>query len=221
MRSITRQKDISEIAACTESFERLYILGCGTCATVTETGGVGQVQRMRDEMQQRGKWVTGWAVLPTACDEMAEIDLRKTGDALSYAECVLVMACALGVQRIGAYVGRPAVPALDTMFIGLEQAPGHFEEVCRQCGQCILGETAGICPVTACHKGLLNGPCGGTDGGKCEVDPDRDCAYTLIYQRLEERDQLHLMHRYRPPRDHHVMLVPRMADLNREVGDEP
>jgi len=220
VRSITRQKELSEIISYTESFERLYILGCGTCATVTETGGIKQVQRMKEKMEEEGKWVTGWAVLPTACDEMAEVDLRRTGDALNYAECVLVMACALGVQRINSYVGRPAVPALDTLFIGLEQAPGRFEEVCRQCGECILGQTAGICPITACHKGLLNGPCGGTDGGKCEVDPEKDCAYTLIYQRLKEQDRLHLMSQYREPRDHHVMLAPRKARFDGEAGED-
>ena len=68
------------------------------------------------------------------------------------------------------YLDRPVMPALDTLFIGVEDTPGYFREVCGQCGHCVLGETAGICPVVSCHKGLMNGPCGGTNNGKCEVD---------------------------------------------------
>jgi len=95
----------------------------------------------------------------------------------------------------------------------MEKSPGHFFEACAQCGQCILGETAGICPLTACHKGLLNGPCGGTDKGKCEVDPEKDCAFTLIYERLKEQGRLDLMRKYHPPKNYQVIPRPRESRL--------
>lgn len=218
MKSITKQKPIDEIRAYIEPFDRVYIIGCGTCATMTKTGGIDQVREMQETVKGLGKWVTGWAVLPTACDEMTEEDFKSAGEGLQYADCVLVMSCALGVHRVTSDFNLPTIPALDTLFIGLEESPGYFQEVCAQCGQCVLGETAGICPLTACHKGLLNGPCGGTSHGKCEVDSERDCAFTLIYERLKEQDRLDLMSKYHPPRNYHATLVPKIISFTAEEG---
>jgi hypothetical protein len=125
-----------------------------------------------------------------------------------------VMSCALGVQRVGSYIEKPVIPALDTLFIGVEDSPGYFHEVCDQCGHCVLGYTAGICPITACHKGLLNGPCGGTNNGKCEVDKEKDCAWTLIYNRLKAQNRLDIMKKYQPPRNSHVVPRPRVCRIS-------
>jgi len=180
---------------------------------MTKTGGREEVLKMREQLQGLGKLVTGWIVIPTACDEMTEAAIKENNGAIQNAVCVLVMACALGVHKLGTYIDKPAIPALDTLFIGVEDGPGCFQEVCVQCGQCILGETAGICPLTACHKGLLNGPCGGTNNGKCEVDKEKDCAWTLIYQRLKEQGRLELMRRYHSPRDYNVAPRPRLTRI--------
>jgi ferredoxin len=213
MKSITKQKPFEEVQQLLEKFDRVYIIGCGTCATMTKTGGVEQVQEMRERLQELGKLVTGSIVIPTACDDMTETALKENDGPIQNANCILVMSCALGVHRVSLYIGKPVLPALDTLFIGMEDSPGDFHEVCAQCGQCILGQTAGICPLTACHKGLLNGPCGGTNNGKCEVDKNRDCAWTLIYNRLEEQGRLDLMRQYQPPKDFHVSLRPRVAKV--------
>jgi ferredoxin len=209
MKSITKQKPFEEIKEQLERFDRVYIAGCGTCSTMTKTGGREEVLKMREQLQGLGKLVTGWIVIPTACDEMTEAAIKENNGAIQNAVCVLVMACALGVHKLGTYIDKPAIPALDTLFIGVEDGPGCFQEVCVQCGQCILGETAGICPLSACHKGLLNGPCGGTSNGKCEVDKEKDCAWALIYQRLKEQGRLELMRRYHSPRDYNVAPRPR------------
>jgi ferredoxin len=209
MKSITKQKPFEEIKEQLEGFDRVYIAGCGTCSTMTKTGGREEVLKMREQLQGLGKLVTGWIVIPTACDEMTEAAIKENNGAIQNAVCVLVMACALGVHKLGTYIDKPAIPALDTLFIGVEDGPGCFQEVCVQCGQCILGETAGICPLSACHKGLLNGPCGGTSNGKCEVDKEKDCAWALIYQRLKEQGRLELMRRYHSPRDYNVAPRPR------------
>lgn len=209
MKSITRQKPFEETENQLRGFERVFIVGCGTCATMTATGGQEQVSEMKERLGASGKLVTGWTVIPTACDEMAEATMEENREALRYADCILVMACALGVQRLASTMKQPVIPALDTLFIGLEESPGDFREVCSQCGRCVLGQTAGICPLTACHKGLLNGPCGGTNNGKCEVDKEKDCAWTLIYRRLEEQGRLDLMRAYQPARDFNVMPRPR------------
>jgi len=192
----------------------MYIIGCGTCATMTRTGSRDEVLAMQDKLQGLSKMTTGWTVIPTACDAMTEVSLRENSRAIQNASCILVMACALGVHKISSYVDKPVIPALDTLFIGVEDHPGDFREVCAQCGHCILGETAGICPITACHKHLLNGPCGGTNKGKCEVDTKKDCAWTLIYERLKEQGRLDLMRKYHPVRNYQVTPRPRMAQIS-------
>jgi hypothetical protein len=193
---------------------RVYIIGCGTCTTMTRTGGKEEVLNMKERLQGLGKMVTGWTVIPTACDEMTEVSVRENNEAIQNANCILVMTCALAVQKVGSYLTKPVIPALDTLFIGLEDSPGNFHEVCAQCGHCVIGWTAGICPITACHKHLLNGPCGGTNNGKCEVDKTKDCAWTLIYQRLKEQGRLDLMRKYQPIRNSQVVPRPRMITIS-------
>jgi ferredoxin len=213
MKSITKLKPLEEIEQQLEGLERVYVIGCGTCATMTKTGGREEVLDMKESLQGLGKMLTGWTVIPTACDDMTEASLRENKDAIQSADCLLIMSCALGVQRVGSYIGKPVIPALDTLFIGIEDTPSLFHEVCDQCGHCVLGYTAGICPVTACHKGLLNGPCGGTNNGKCEIDKELDCGWTLIYQRLKEQGRLDLMKKYQPPRNSQVLPRPRMTRI--------
>ena len=213
MKSITKQKPFDEVQQQLDRFDRVYIVGCGTCTTTTRTGGREEVLDMKERLQELGKLVTGWTVTPTACDEMTEVSMKENSGDIQNANCILIMACALGVHRVNLYSGKPVIPAVDTLFIGIEDSPGNFYEVCAQCGQCVLGETAGICPLTACHKGLLNGPCGGTNNGKCEVDAEKDCAWTLIYQRLKEQDRLDLMRKYHPPKNYHVLPRPRITTV--------
>ena len=213
MKSITRQKPFEDITEQLADLDRVFIIGCGTCATMTKTGGIDQVLEMKDRLQELGKWVSGWTVIPTACDEMTEVALKENSRAMENSSCILAMPCALGVHQISLYIERPVIPALDTLFIAVEDTPGYFHEVCAQCGQCILGETAGICPITTCHKGLVNGPCGGTNDGKCEVDKEKDCAWTLIYERLKEQDRLELMRKYYSPRNYQVVPRPRAVKI--------
>jgi hypothetical protein len=213
MKSITKQKPFEEIKEQLADFDRVFIVGCGTCTTMLKTGGVDQVAEMKESLQELGKRVSGSVVIPIACDEMTEAVMKENNQAIQNASCILVMTCALGVHRLSLYLDRPLIPALDTLFIAMEDTPGNFHEVCAQCGQCVLGETAAICPITACHKGLMNGPCGGTNNGKCEVDKEKDCAWTLIYNRLKEQGRLDLMRRYFPPKNYQVVPRPRTLKI--------
>jgi len=129
--------------------------------------------------------------------------LNEYGQQIEQADVLLIMTCAFGVQTIAKQMKKIVVPALDTLFIGKETGVGKFDEICTQCGACIIGETGGICPVTSCHKGLVNGPCGGTNDGMCEIDKNKDCAWTLIYNRLKELGRLDAMRKLQKPRDHH------------------
>jgi ferredoxin len=202
IRSITRRKEQEEIDRLLEGSGRIFIVGCGTCTTLTRTGGEPEVRAMKQTLLEKGKLVTGEVVLPVACDNMTQEALREHGRQMAQADALLIMSCAFGVQTIARQQKKMVVPALDTLFIGKETAYGRFDEVCTQCGTCILGETGGICPVTSCHKGLVNGPCGGTNNGRCEIDDEKDCAWTLIYNRLKELGRLDAMRTLQKPRNH-------------------
>lgn len=202
IRSITQQKPIEEIEQLTDGLDRIFIIGCGTCTTLTRTGGVEQVASMAEDLSSTGKVITGTTVVPVACDNLTSDILSEFGPRMNQADVLLVMSCAFGVQTIATQTGRLVVPALNTMFIGKENFSGQFVEICTQCGTCVIGETGGICPVTSCHKGLVNGPCGGTNNGKCEIDENKDCAWTLIYNRLKDLDRLDAMRTYKKPRNH-------------------
>ena len=158
---------------------------------------------MKEKLAGKGKLITGELVLPVACDNMTGEALKEYGEQMDQAEALVILTCAFGVQTIAKQLSRLVVPALNTIFIGKETGVGQFDEICTQCGDCILGETGGICPVTSCHKGLVNGPCGGTNDGKCEIDQKKDCAWTLIYDRLKELDRLDSMRIYQKPRNYH------------------
>ena len=203
IRSITRQKPAEEIDRLLNGLGRIFIIGCGTCTTLTRTGGEPEVRAMKDTLSSQGKLVTGTMILPVACDNLTGEALNEYGQQIDQADVLLIMTCAFGVQTIARQLQKMVVPALDTLFIGKENGIGQFDEICTQCGTCILGETGGICPVTSCHKGLVNGPCGGTNNGKCEIDPEKDCAWTLIYNRLKELGHLDLMRTLQKPRNHH------------------
>ena len=216
IRSITQPKAEEELDRLLEGLTRLFVVGCGTCVTLTRTGGVEEVEAMRDRLLKKGKMVTGHMVVPVACDELSHEILEEQRDAIELAEALVIMTCAYGVQTIGGQMRKMVIPALDTVFVGKETGPGNFQEVCIQCGECILGETGGICPVTSCHKGLVNGPCGGTNNGKCEIDSNKECAWTLIYNRLKEFDKLDLMRRYQRPKNYNVEPQPGLCVLGEE-----
>jgi len=201
IRSITKLKSIEEIDRLLNGLNRIFIIGCGTCVTLTHTGGAPEVEAMKEVLLESGKLVTGKVVVPVACDNLTSEILNEEMGKIEQADVLLIMTCAFGVQTVSSQLKRMVVPALDTLFIGKETAYGQFNEICIQCGTCIIGETGGICPVTNCHKGLVNGPCGGTNQGKCEIDSNKDCAWTLIYNRLMELGRLDSMRKLQAPRN--------------------
>lgn len=198
---ITEQKPLAEVMQYLDQCKGVYLIGCGTCATMLHTGGKSEVLAMKEELEAAGKKVTGWMVIPTACDPLTREALAENIKDIEATDCMLVMSCAFGVQTVNLYSDKPIYPALNTLFLGMEESPGHFIDACMQCGNCVLAKTAGICPLVRCAKGLMNGPCGGSVEGKCEIDPDTPCAWQLIIDRLDALNRLDTLEEITPPKD--------------------
>ncbi len=184
---ITRPRDWARVEANLEEIgaRRVFIMGCGQCATVAKTGGEEEVLQAKAAIEQSGREVAGWTIGEVACHEGdTKLTARKHHDALETADAVLVLSCGAGVQTVADAVDKPVLPGLESVFLGNVVRHGVFEERCQMCGECVLDLTAGICPVTTCPKGLLNGPCGGMWEGMCEVLTDRECIHVLIRRRL-------------------------------------
>ena len=209
---LTSQKPLEEIQRYLESYHNVLIVGCGTCATEVQTGGEKQVKEMADRL--RGKWFVDTLMIETPCDErIARRDWRRFKEKGMDVDALLVLSCGAGVQTLAELIDLPCIPGLNTHFLGKVERIGLYYERCRACGDCHLGETAGICPVTRCAKSLMNGPCGGVIDGKCEVKGYvRDCAWYLIWKRLREQRRMELFRKIRPPRQFGLEAYPRGID---------
>lgn len=208
---ITEQKPIAEIIDSLRGYQKIFLVGCGECATTCKTGGEAELLHMKEELTKAGKTVVGTCIPSAPCiAAQVKTEIAKNMKAFREAEAVLVLACGLGVQSVkdNDRMGLAVLPACNTVFSAVVDSQGNFFEKCSLCGECVLGITAGICPITLCAKGLLNGPCGGMNQGKCEVDKDKDCAWVLIYQELEKRKQLGHLRKIQPPKDFKKNLKP-------------
>ena len=181
---ITISKPFTEIVDLLSRHKNIFIVGCAACATKCRTGGEEALAVMAAALENEGKTISGRKILDTPCDiRVARKDLKEIAGGTAGA--VLVLACGAGVQAVEKAVSIAVYPALNPVFTGTTERIGIYHEYCSLCGDCILGKTGGICPLTRCAKGLVNGPCGGAAGGKCEVDRDDDCAWVLIAEKVK------------------------------------
>jgi len=228
------EKPLEEVLGYLEGKQKVVIMGCGGCATIFHTGGVKQVREMAEVLRKEGKDVLAEIGLPFAVFccylPMSSMFVKQHQKEFEECDAVLMMGCGDGLQAVRAFLEdeleiiKPIYPANDALgFFGGGAA--EFIEKCQGCGECELGKTAGICPLTQCPKGLLNGPCGGTTReGKCEVDKDKDCAWYLIYERLKAMGRLDEMTRTLAPHDWSKAVRPRKLevepiDLMQKLGE--
>jgi ferredoxin len=201
-------------------YEKVLILGCGTCMTVCDAGGEREVSFLHDSLRLAQSRNDGAMhtfseyTVKRQCDpEFLELLAGRTDDV----DAVLSLGCGIGVQAVAEWLPYlPVLPGVNTSFMGMTQETGIWDERCAACGECRLDDTAGICPITRCTKGILNGPCAGTKNGKCEANKDMDCAWILIYQRLERLGQLEKIRRYYPLRNFRA--IPRPKRITHTVG---
>ncbi len=191
---VAEQKPLDEINRMIAPYEKVLILGCGTCMTVCNAGGEREASFLHHALQvaqarsEDEKHVFSEYTVKRQCDpEFFDTILGRIEDA----NAVLSLGCGAGVQAIAErYPNKPVYAGLNTSFLGILEERGVWAEKCAACGSCVLHLSGGICPITRCAKRLLNGPCGGSHEDRCEVRPDRPCAWQLIYKRLKDINQL-------------------------------
>ena len=190
---VAERKPIEEIVNMIRDFNKVLILGCGTCVAVCMAGGEKEVQVLATQLRmifsKEGKNIE--LIEDTIQRQCDKEYIEPIADKIRSVDAVLSMACGVGVQFTAEVVPEKIVfPALNTKFYGATIEEGVWSERCAGCGNCILDKTGGICPIARCSKRLLNGPCGGSNNGKCEISPEIDCAWQLIYDRLKALGQL-------------------------------
>jgi len=190
---IAEKKPIKEIITEVDPYDRILILGCNECVTVCEAGGKKEVELLASALgiyyKALGKEKTiAQETIERQCDHEYLEELRNSIDEY---DAVLSLACGVGVQFTAEkYETHPILPGVNTVCLGANEDRGIWTERCQACGSCVLARTGGICPVSRCAKRVLNGPCGGSTNGKCELGPDTDCAWQLIIDRLHALDKM-------------------------------
>jgi ferredoxin len=201
---IGERKSLEEIRKMIGGYKKVLVAGCGTCVTVCFAGGEKEVATLSSALRMAAKkdgdgLEISEATIERQCDMEFIEELREK---VGQVEAVLSMGCGAGVQTIAETFSEiPVYPALNTRFIGRTEEQGVWTERCAACGDCILHLTGGICPIARCSKSLLNGPCGGSKDGKCEINPDVACAWQLIYDRLKALGQLDKLEEIIPIKD--------------------
>jgi ferredoxin len=201
---VAEQKSLDELKTLIGSAQKVLVVGCGTCVTVCFSGGAREAAiaaaslRMASKLEGNAKQVSDvtvqrqceWEYLDQITEQIREADV------------VLSLGCGVGVQAIAEHYPQTwVVPGLNTKFMGMPTEQGVWAERCAACGDCILGLTGGICPIARCSKSLLNGPCGGSEAGHCEVNPEIPCAWQLIYDRLNSLGKLQVLLDIQPPKN--------------------
>jgi ferredoxin len=197
-------KPFDEITSSIEQYKSILVVACGSCVTVCLSGGDREAHALaRDLSAPENAESTGRSIQVRTIQRQCETDLVKTFlEIPPDTDVLLSLACGAGVQTLAETFGDlPVIPAVNTTFLGALDEQGVWREKCQGCGDCHLADTAGICPMARCAKHLLNGPCGGSSKGKCEIGEEVDCAWQLIIDRLEKMGRLNEYEKILPPRD--------------------
>ena len=201
---IAEQKPLEEIKGLIAEAENVLVVGCGTCVTVCFAGGEKEAGILATSLRMATKLDGDTKTVEhTTVQRQCEWEyIDPLDESVDEADVVISLGCGIGVQAIAErYPKAVVVPGLNTSFMGLPTEQGVWEERCAACGECILGLTGGICPIARCAKQLLNGPCGGSQNGACEIDSETPCAWQLIHDKLKEQDRLHLILDVQEPKD--------------------
>jgi hypothetical protein len=205
---ISKQKPLEEILSYLERDKSILLIGCKGCAEGWGSGGEKQVAEMKNTLQEKGKAVSGSVVVDMLCDSaLTKLKLRAYKKEIAAADSILVLTDGAGVQTVAEVVNKVVHPGCNTLSSGGAHAEWKEAESCLECGDCVLEFTGGLCPIARCSKHLLNGPCGGSQGGKCEVDPSIPCVWQQIVDHLAKLGRLDKLERFVAPKNWSVSLT--------------
>jgi len=205
---ISEQKPLEEILSYLDGEKSIFVVGCKGCAEGWGSGGEKQVAEMRSTLQEKGKAITGSVVVDMLCDAaLTRLKLKSYRKEIAAANSVLVLTDGVGVQTVAEVVDKVVHPGCNTLSSGGAHAEWKESERCLECGDCMLEFTGGLCPIARCSKHLLNGPCGGSQGGKCEVDPSIPCVWQQIVDHLAKIGQLGKLEGLVAPKNWSVSLI--------------
>ncbi len=202
---VAEWKPINELVATLGNHGKILLVGCATCVAECAAGGEREVETLAPLLQMALK-VHGHPVEIEAktLERQCEWEfLEELDEIVPKVDAVLSLACGIGVQAVAErFVETPVYPGVNTTALAIREEPGLWTARCAACGDCVLGETFGLCPVARCAKSLMNGPCGGTrKEGKCEVDENTDCVWNLIVERARQRGSLDSLSQVHAPKD--------------------
>ena len=199
---ITRQKDFKDIL-CNIGNGPVFIIGCSECATVCHTGGENEVLEIKKRFENSNIEVSGWIILDPACHFLNDKRLLKSHrDEIDKAKKILVLTCGNGVQTVSEIIDTvDVIPGNDTLFLGEIKRLNDFQKRCSLCGECIQDLFGGFCPISRCPKEMLNGPCGGSIDGKCEINSKLECIWDIIYSHLKKKGQLDRLKEIKKPKN--------------------
>jgi ferredoxin len=199
---ITKQKNFNELLRCIDS-KPVFLVGCNQCATICRTGGKDEVLALKEALETQQIQVSGWVILEPACHQLNDKRMLKDhAEELNKSTKVLVLACGNGAQTLAELVPEKEIIAgTDTLFLGEISHVTEFNKRCVMCGECLLDIYGGLCPVSQCPKSMLNGPCGGSVQGKCEISLQVECVWDHIYQGLKKRGALQALSVIQKPKD--------------------
>jgi ferredoxin len=201
---VGEQKPFEEIWEMIKNHKQLTVYGCNTCVAVCHQGGNKEAGILASQLKMKASQDgIDIEIVDSGIERQCEHEFfEKTEELIQKSEAVLSLACGIGVQFMASkYKDTPIYPALNTTFLGDVIETGVFTEKCQACGDCVLGVTGGVCPVSRCAKRLFNGPCGGSTTGKCEISKELDCAWQLVIDRLEALGRLDDYEKVQPIKD--------------------
>jgi ferredoxin len=201
---VGEQKPFEEIWEMIKDHKQLTVYGCNTCVAVCHQGGNKEAGILASQLKMKASQDgIDIEIVDSGIERQCEHEFfEKTEELIQKSEAVLSLACGIGVQFMASkYKDTPIYPALNTTFLGDVIETGVFTEKCQACGDCVLGVTGGVCPVSRCAKRLFNGPCGGSTTGKCEISKELDCAWQLVIDRLEALGRLDDYEKVQPIKD--------------------
>ncbi|MEM0448845.1 MAG: methylenetetrahydrofolate reductase C-terminal domain-containing protein [Methanomassiliicoccales archaeon] len=200
---VGEQKPLEEIFRMLSGHERILVAGCRSCVAVCHAGGEKEVSILAEALRLRASLANHpWKVEEITVERQCEREwVEAMGPLVKGKDAVLSLACGVGAQTVQVLYPRIRVlPGLNTSHMGAPDMPGVFVEKCGGCGDCLLHLTGGICPIARCAKSLLNGPCGGSQNGRCEISPEVPCAWDQIVRSLEAMGRSDLLEEPIPPK---------------------